>query len=153
MPGEKEFLERRLRIVQENLDSHSRFDVDEKGGFHFRLGPSPHVEHDLLREAHLLEKLDAQVVEGKVKRTLDGWRKYLAEKLRAHRDYYRDLQAAFDAWRQLPLPTRIEIPEPPYPPELEVTDVQGNIWIVDERLLSVPGRHEVRLTKWMENDE
>ncbi len=153
MPSEKEFLVRRLRIVEENLNKHKEYDIDEQGAFHFRFGPNPQREHALVREAHLLEKLISQVQEEKISRALELWSKSLAEKLGIHREYYRDAQEAYDAWLRLPFPTRIEIPEPPHPPDLEVSDVNGTTWVVDEKLLNVFDDIEERLQKWMASDD
>ena len=153
LPSEIEFIQRRLEILKETIDRNGQFEIDEKGGFHFRLETSPNVEHAFIREAHLLQKLLSQAKEGQVARALSGWRKLLGEKLRAHRAYFHSMQEAYDHWLNLPFPTRIEIPEPPHPPELEITDAQGNVWIVDEKLSNVIDDLQTRLGKWMSSDE
>jgi hypothetical protein len=77
----------------------------------------------------------------------------LGEKLRLHREYYRPLQDRHDEWLRLPFPTRIEIPEPLQPPDLEIVDFEGHEWIVDEKLLNVLDDVNTRLKKWVDNDD
>lgn len=139
--------------MKETINQASQFEIDERGGLHFRLETSPSIEHAFIREAHLLQKLLSQAKEGNTARALSGWRKSLGEKLRAHHEFFRAMQEAYDHWLSLPFPTRIEIPEPPYPPELEITDVQGDVWIVDEKLLNVIDDLQIRLGKWMASGE
>ena len=115
--------------------------------------PSPSTEYALIREARLIEKMLLQVEEGKVSKALGSWRKSLGEKLLKHREYYRPMQEAYDHWLSLPFPTRIEIPEPPPPPEFNIVDSQGYEWIVDEQLLKVIDDVNERLKKWIESDE
>ena len=62
---EREFLERRLKIVEERLEKVSEFDVDEGGRFYIRYQHVPTKEYALIREARLLEKLLVQVDEEK----------------------------------------------------------------------------------------
>jgi hypothetical protein len=152
MESEIEFLQRRLEILKETIEQPSKFEIDEKGGFHMLLDTSPHIEHAFIREAHLIQKLLSQAKEGQVTHALSKWRKLLGEKLHAHREFYRPMQEAYDHWLSFPLPTRIEIPEPPHPPELEITDVQGSAWIVDEKLFTVIHDLQTRLEKWMSSD-
>ncbi|MBE7435759.1 MAG: hypothetical protein HS100_17720 [Anaerolineales bacterium] len=150
---EREFLERRLPIVEERIKHVSNFEVDKDGRFHLQYQPSPHIEYALIREARLIEKMLVQVEEGKVSNALTSWRKILGEKLLKHREYYRPMQEAYDHWLSLPFPTRIEIPEPPAPPELNIIDSQGSEWIVDEHLLKVIDDVNDRLKKWIESDD
>jgi hypothetical protein len=77
----------------------------------------------------------------------------LGEKLLKHRVYYRPMQEVYDHWLSLPFPTRIEIPEPPPPPELNIVDSQEHEWIVDEQLLKVIDDVNERLKKWIESEE
>jgi hypothetical protein len=153
MPPEREFLERRLTIVEERIKHVSNFEVDKNGKFHLQYQPSPFVEYALIREARLIEKMLAQVGEGKISKALASWRKMLGEKLLKHRVYYRPMQEVYDHWLSLPFPTRIEIPEPPPPPELNIVDSQEHEWIVDEQLLKVIDDVNERLKKWIESDE
>lgn len=152
MENEIEFLQRRLEILNETIERPSKFEIDEKGGFHMRLDTSPHIEHAYIREAHLIQKLLLQAKEGKVSYALSNWRKLLWEKLRIHRELYRPMQEAYDHWLSFPFPTRIEIPEPPHPPELEIKDIQGTVWIVDEKLFTVIDDLQARLKKWMASE-
>jgi hypothetical protein len=153
MSPEREFLERRQKIVEEGLKHISDFEVDENGRFHLQYQPSPFVEYDLIREARLIEKMLAQVKEGKVSKTLVSWRKALGEQLMKHHEYYHPIQEAYDDWLSLPFPTRIEIPEPPLPPQLNIIDSQGHEWIVDEELLKVIEDVNARLKKWIDSDD
>jgi hypothetical protein len=66
VPLEREFLERRLKIVEERLEQVSEFDTDDRGRFYLRYQHVPTIEYALVREARLLEKLLAQVPEGKI---------------------------------------------------------------------------------------
>jgi hypothetical protein len=153
MASDREFLERRQKIIEEKLSQHSQYDIDERGGIHIRLDWSPMIEYSLIREARLIEKLLAQTKEGQLSKALALWHKNLGEKLRAHREYYRPMQEVYDRWYSLPFPTRIEIPEPPHSPELEVIDIHGNTWIVDSGLLDVLKDMQARLEKWNASDE
>ena len=153
MSSEIEFLQRRLELLADLIKKPSQFEVDQKGGFHVRLDVSPHIEYNYIREAHTIQKLLSQAQEGQVSQTLTDWRRLLGEKLRTYREYYRPMQEVYDDWLSYPFPTRIEIPEPPHPPELEITDIQGEVWIVDEKLLSVVDDLQARLGKWMASEE
>lgn len=150
---EKEFINRRLQIVEVKLGHPSKYDVDETGGFHHRIEVAPDVEYALIREARILEKLSLEVEEAKIHRALISWRKILGEEFKKHKDYYHDVQEAHDAWLRYPWPTRIEIPEPPIPPNCEVTDRQGHTWVVDDELLNVFDDIAKRLEKWMTTDD
>ena len=150
---EKEFVLRRLQIVEEKLGLPNKYEVDESGGFHHRLEVSANVEYALIREARILEKLSAEVEEGKIRRALVGWRKLLGEEFKKHKEHYHDMQEAHDAWMKYPWPTRINIPEPPMPPDCEVTDRQGHTWAVDNELLNVFDDMSKRLEKWMSTDD
>lgn len=149
---EKEFVNRRLQIVEEKLGHLIKYDVDETGGFHHRIEVAPNVEYALIREARILEKLSLEVEEGKIHRALGLWRKTLGEEFKKHKEHFHDMQEAHDAWLQYPWPTRIEIPEPPIPPNCEVTDRQGHAWVVDDELLSVFDDLQKRLEKWISTD-
>jgi hypothetical protein len=152
MSFEREFLEQRFKIVDDRLSQVNEFDVDDKGRFYLRYQHAPTIEYALIREARLLEKLLKEIDEGKIAKALSDWRKSLGEKLRSHREYYRPMQEAYDHWCSLPFPTRIQIPEPPHAPELDVTDSQGHEWVVDEQLLLVLDDMNARLKKWNESD-
>lgn len=154
MPNqEKEFVTRRLQIVEEKFGQPNKYDVDETGGFHHKIEVSSNVEYSLIREARILEKLSLEVEEGKIQKALTSWRKRLGEEFKKHREYYREMQEAHDKWMQYPWPTRIEIPEPPMPPECEVTDRLGHTWVVDDELLDVLDDIKMRLEKWMMTDD
>lgn len=154
MPSqEKEFVNRRLKIVEEKLGYPSKYEVDETGGFHHRIEVSPQVEYSLIREARILEKLSLEVEEGKIRRALISWRKLLGEAFKKHKELYHNMQEAHDAWLQYPWPTRIEIPEPPIPPDCEVTDRQGHAWVVDDELLNVFDDITKRFEKWITVDD
>jgi hypothetical protein len=107
------------------------------------------VEHAYVREVHLIKKLLSKAKEGQVDKALAGWYKFLVDELRKHHEHYKKMQEKYDEWRSLPFPTRIEIPEPPHPPELEVIDTQNDNWIVDGKLLDLIKDMRCRLSKWM----
>jgi hypothetical protein len=152
MASEKDFLERRLEIIEKRLEQPNEYDVHEKGRFHLRFQNAPTVEWGLIREARLLKKLLVQVQEGKISKALRDWRKYLGEELHSHREFYQPVEDAHDAWLSLPFPTRVDIPEPPLPPDLVVVDAQGLEWIVDDHLLAVLEDVSARLKKWLEEE-
>jgi len=149
MESEVEFLKQRLQILEQSINTPVDFDKDEKGRFYLRFNVSPSVEHAYIREAHLIEKLLSKAKEGQVDKALAGWHKFLADELRKHHEQYQRMQEKYDEWRSLPFPTRIEIPEPPHPPELELKDTQNDNWIVDERLLDLIKDIRFRLSQWM----
>ena len=153
MSTEREFLEQRFKIVEERLSQVNEFDTDDKGRFYLRYQHAPYVEYALIREARLLEKLLKEISEGKVAKALTDWHRFLSGKLRSHREYYRPMQEAYDQWSSLPFPTRIQIPEPPRPPELDIVDSQGHEWVVDEQLILVLEDVNARLRKWKDSDE
>jgi len=150
---EKEFLTRRLQIIEEKLGNPNKYDVDDSGGFHFRIEVSPKIEYALIREARILEKLSMEVKEGKIQHALILWRKLLGQEYKKHKEHYRDMQEAYDSWLQYPWPTRIDIPEPPLPPDCEVIDRQGHTWVVDDELLSVFDDVLKRLQNWISTDD
>lgn len=146
---EKEFVLRRLAIVESNLQKHSQFEVDDKGGFHFTLEDSPMIEYSLIREARILEKLNNEVGEGNIRRALFSWRNLLESELRKHKEKYRPMQDVHDDWMRLPWPQRIYTQEPPQPPDCEVVDGQGHTWLVEKELLDVFDDILDRLGKWL----
>jgi ribosome-associated translation inhibitor RaiA len=150
---EKEFVAQRLSIVERKLETHSEFDIDGKGGFHLRLDVSPTVEYSLIREARVLEKLGTEVSEGKIRQALISWRKLLEMELRKHKEKYRTMQEIHDDWLRLPWSKRINTPEPPQPPDCEITDRQGHTWHVEKELLDVFDDMVERLDKWMMVDD
>ena len=149
-PSEREFIERRLEIVEKRLKEISEYEIDADGHLRLCYQSVPTRDYALIREENLLKKLNQQVSEKDITKALKSWRKSLGKKLHEHREYYRPLQEEHDRWYRLPFPTRIEIPEPPHPPELEVTDYKGVIWFIDDTLLRVLDDLNERLQKWME---
>jgi hypothetical protein len=153
MGSEIEFLAQRLQLLEKNINSPVSFDKDDKGRFYLRFDNSPSIEHAYIREAHLIKKLLAQAKEGQVDKALAGWHKFLIDELRKHHVHYQKMQEKYEEWSCLPFPTRIEIPEPPHPPELEIKDVQNDNWIIDEKLLDLIKDTRVRLSKWMTSSD
>ncbi len=151
MPSERVFVERRLQIVEKRLKEVSEYEIDADGHLHLCYRNVPTRDYALVREENLLKKLLQQVSEKDIVKALKSWRKSLGKKLHEHREYYRPMQEEYDRWYRLPFPTRIEIPEPPHPPELEITDYKGMIWFIDDTLLKVLDDLNDRLQKWMEH--
>jgi hypothetical protein len=58
---------------------------------------------------------------------------------------------AHERWLRIPFPFRVDIPEPPQPPSLHVTDRHCHEWQVDDILLAVLDDLLVRLDKWMQS--
>ncbi len=118
-----------------------------------RLDISPHIEHAFIREAHLVQKT---IIASKRRAGISRFEclaKIARQKIAAHREFYSPMQEAYDGWLSFPFPTRIEIPEPPHPPELETTDIQGDVWIIDEKLFHVIDDLQTRLGKWLASNE
>jgi len=154
MPAkEKDFVAQRLAIVEKKVGCHNEFDVDDRGGFHVRLEISPMIEHSLIREARILEKLFTEVDEGKIRIAILSWRKFLDAELRKHREKYRNMQNIHDDWLRLPWAKRVNTPEPPQPPDCEIIDRQGHTWQVEKELLDVFDDLVVRIDKWMAEDD
>lgn len=150
---EKDFVARRLSIIEQKIGTHSEFDVDERGGFHVRMEVSPVVEHELIREGRILEKLLTEVDEGKIRTAILSWRKFLYGELVKHREKYRVMQNAYNDWLNLSWAKRANTPEPPQPPGCEIIDKRGYIWHVDKELIDVFDNLLNRLDKWMTEDE
>lgn len=155
--AEREFVSHRLRIVAAELNRPTRLDVDgtrrtvdrdPDGVERFRVEVTARQELALVREARILEKLTQEVPEGAISRALLSWRKLLGMRLAAHNGKYAKMQEAYDAWMQLPFPIRIDVPEPPQPPECEVVDRHGNSWVVDYLLLNVFDDLVRRIERW-----
>jgi hypothetical protein len=159
---EKEFVARRLQIVEEDLGHlkkydvdgiKKKYDVDDDGALHFRTEVPPTVEYALVREARILEKLTTEVDEGKVRRALVAWQHLLGGQFKKHNEHYQGMQEVYESWLRLPWPTRVDRPEPPQPPDCEVTDQQGHTWLVDHQLLDVFDDLLQRLDRWMTTNE
>ena len=150
---EKEFITKRLQIIEDKLGRPSQFDIDDKGGFHLRIEVSPTVEYALIREARILEKLNNEVKEGKIQVALVSWRKFLSQEFRKHKEFFSQMQEAYDEWLKYPWPTRINIPEPPQPPNCEVLDKDGYTWVVDGQLIKVFDDVIERLDKWTSTND
>jgi hypothetical protein len=102
------------------------------------------------REAHLLRKLLARTGDGQVLTTLKGWRSQLSGFLREHRQRYKEMRDACDAWWRLPWDERGSVRRPPRPPSARHIDVDDAPWIIDDRLLRLLDDLIERLQKWLE---
>jgi len=94
--SEIEFLQRRLEILKETIERPSKFEIDEKGGFHMRLDISPHIEHAFIREAHLVQKT---IIASKRRAGISRFEclaKIARQKIAAHREFYSPMQEAYD---------------------------------------------------------
>ena len=151
MTSEREFLEQRYQIICQRMAQPNKYDVDAQGRFYITYQPDTNLDYAMMLEGWLIEKLLNEVEEGRVQKALVSWHKKLYELWCEHCNYYRDMKMAYNEWASLPWSFRQEIPEPPQPPELEVKDLKGSIWVVDQRILDVLLDMQTRLTKWLNN--
>jgi hypothetical protein len=153
MASEREFLKQRYRIICQRMAKINNYNVDANGNFYLAYQPDPNIDYTLLLESWLIQKLLDEVKEGYVQKALVSWRKNLGAQWQEHCNYYREIELRYNEWAALPWPLRWETPEPPQPPDLEVKDVSGHIWVVDSRLLDVLESICVRLAKWMDYEK
>jgi len=139
MTSEHAFLRERLDIVEHWLATAERQQFVYEGKGRVRQLLSPPIREDLTRkrEARLLRKLLSQTKEGQVLRTLEAWKGQLRTFMAGHRQQYKEMQDAYDAWWQLPLYQRERLPRPPEPPPPRYVDADGAPWIVDDRFLAL----------------
>jgi hypothetical protein len=153
MASEHAFLRQRLALVEHQLaKQHGDSGLSNMEQVR-RLGQ--HVgQHDLTykRESRLLRKLLARTREGQVLTALKVWRRHLGTYLGEHRQQYKEMQEAYDAWWRLPRDERGGVPKPPRPPSARYTDVDGAVWIIDDRFLALLDDLMQRLQKWL-NEE
>jgi len=150
MPSEHAFLRQRLALVEHGLASPDKeFVYVGKGRARYRTGPSSKRDITREREARLLRKLLARTCEGQVLTTLRAWRRQLGEFLTEHRQRYREMQEAYDAWWRLPPYEREAVPQPPKPPPPRYIDQSGVSWIIDDRFLALLDDLSERLQKWL----
>ena len=103
----------------------------------------------LQREMRLLDKIRAEVPEGKVLITLRLWRSSLGEKLRIHKQNTRQQQQIADEWYRLPYEEKQRIPKPDSPtPGVKVMAASGEQFIIDDRYLATLDDLISRLEKW-----
>jgi hypothetical protein len=96
----------------------------------------------------LLRKLLARTREGQVLTTVKAWRRQLGAFLREHRQRYKEMLDAYDAWWELPWEERATVPRPPRPPSARYIDDDGAPWIIDDRFLALLDDLSERLEKW-----
>lgn len=149
--SERAFLRQRLTLVERwlaNPDT-SKYDTVERGRVRRSPQPTRWQEVTYRREARLLGKLLARAREGQALTSLKAWRRHLGEYLRRHRQRYRAMQDAYDAWWRLPQAERGGVPRLPKPPSARSQDYEGAPWIVDDRLLALLDDLAERLQKWL----
>jgi hypothetical protein len=150
MASEHAFLRQRLALVERWLANPDReFIPASKGRVRRRMQPSSRQDSTYKREARLLHKLLARVREGQVLTALIAWRCQLGEFLREHRQQYKEMQDAYDAWWHLPRDERGSVPKPPKPPSAPYVDADGAPWIIDDRFLTLLDDLVERLQKWL----
>jgi hypothetical protein len=150
VPSEHAFLRQRLALVQRWLANPDReFIPAGKRRVRRRTQPANRQDLTYKREARLLRKLLARTREGQVLTTLKAWRSGLGEFLREHRQQYKEMQDAYDAWWRLPRDERSSVPKPPRPPSARYVDVDGAPWIIDNRFLTLLDDLVERLQKWL----
>ncbi|MBC8447738.1 MAG: hypothetical protein H8D78_08315 [Chloroflexi bacterium] len=151
MLSEHAFLRQRLALVEHGLASPDKeFVYVGKGRARYRTEPSSKRDVTREREARLLRKLLTRTREGQVLTTLKAWRRQLGEFLTEHRQRYKEMQEAYDAWWRLPPYQRERVPQPPRPPSPRHIDRDGVPWIVDDRFLVLLDDLIERLQKWIE---
>lgn len=150
MASDHAFLRQRLALVERWLSNPDReFISAGKGRVRRRTRPVSRQDLTYKREARLLRKLLARTTEGQVLTTLRAWRCKLGEFLWKHRQRYKEMQDAYDAWWRLPWAERQSAPKPPKPPRAQGKDKDGAPWIVDERLLALLDDLIDQLQKWL----
>jgi hypothetical protein len=139
MASEHAFLRERLAIVEHWLATAEREQFVYEGKGRVRQLASPPIRVDLTRkrEARLLRKLLSRTKEGQVLRTLEAWKAQLSVFLMNHRQRYKEMQDAYDAWWQLPPYQRERVAQPPEPPPPRYVDSEGAPWIIDDRFLAL----------------
>jgi len=150
MPSEHAFLRQRLALVEgwlANLDRE--FIPAGKRRVRRRTRPANRQDLTYKREARLLRTLLARTREGQVLTTLTAWRSGLGGFLREHRQQYKEMQDACDAWWRLPRDERSSVPKPPRPPSARCVDADGAPWIIDDRFLILLDDLVERLQKWL----
>jgi hypothetical protein len=152
MALERDFLKLRYQIICKRMAQANEYDLDAQGNFYMTCQPDPNLDYNLVLEQWLIEKLLREVKEGSIQRALTSWHKQLSTKWHEHSIYYRKIAMAYDQWTRLPWALRMETPEPPHPPDLEIKDTNGDNWVVDPRLLDVLKDINTRLEKWLEDD-
>ena len=151
MPSDHAFLRQRLALVEHGLASPDKeFVYVGKGRACYRTEPSSKRDVRREREARLVRKLLAQTREDQVLTTLQAWRRQLGEFLAEHRQRYRDMQEAYDAWWRLPPYQRESVPQPPRPPSARYIDQDGAPWIIDDRFPMLLDDLIERLQKWLD---
>ena len=151
MSSERAFLRQRLALVEQWLANPDReFIYAGKGRVRRRTQSSSQRDITHEREARLLRKLLVRTREGQVLTTLKAWRRQLGEFLTEHRQRYREMQEAHDAWWRLPPYRRESVPRPPRPPSARYVDRDGAPWIIDDRFLALLDDLIERLQKWLD---
>jgi hypothetical protein len=151
--SEHEYLRQRIAIITQQLSkTDTNFvyvgdgkvdlseDADDAATDHAR---------KLRRELRLLRHLQRRTREGQVLKAAKNWRLMLSVSLHKHRQHYKNEQETYDIWRHLPPHQRERIPQPPKPPELWITDQNGERWLVNDRLLGVLDSICANLQKWL----
>lgn len=149
--SEHAFLCQRLALVERWLaNPHREFIPATRGRVRRRTRPATRQNLTYRREARLLRKLLERTREGQVLTTVKAWRRELGKFLIQHRQRYRGMQDAYDAWWQLPREERAAVPRPPRPPSARYIDYDGAPWIIDDRFLALLDDLIARLQKWIE---
>jgi len=133
--SEREFLKRRLELVEEQLGGRDPiYMTDEDGNIHLieEIERGPDVP--LQRERRILYKLLTEVPEGRVLATLTSWRKRLAAQLAEHHMAQRHERDTYNT-------------------RLFIRDRKGYPWVIDDRFLALLGDLAERLTRWLASDE
>jgi hypothetical protein len=152
MPSEHAFLRQRLALVERWLaDPDREFVPPGKRRVGRWMRPVSRQAPAYKQEARLLRKLLARTREGRVLTTLKAWRSQLGGFLREHRQRYKEMRDACDAWWRLPWDERGSVRRPPRPPSsARYVDDDGALWIIDDRLLRLMDDLIERLQKWLE---
>jgi hypothetical protein len=150
MASEHAFLRQRLALVERWIADPAR-ELIPPGKRLVRRRTRPATREDLTyrREARLLRKLLARTREGQVLASLRAWRSQLGAFLREHRQRYKAMQDAYDAWWRLPRDERGSVRKPPRPPSPRYVDMDGAPWIIDDRFLTLLDDLVERLQKWL----
>lgn len=104
------------------------------------------------RELRLLDRIAAEVAEGKVLKTVRSWRQYLGQQLAAHKQATRAEQNIADEWYRLPYEEKERTPKPKSPSlGIRITASNDQQFVIDDQYLAMMDDLISRLKKWLGN--
>ncbi len=148
MTSELVFIQERFAIVKDRRHCIDHLNID-----------TPHMvdRKELIavrREYRLLGKILDEVPEGRILETLKCWRDQHGQKLHRHKLKTRAAQNAADDYWRMPYAEREGIAPPKNPSiGIEITDMHGHIWVIDDRYIMMMNRMIEQLERWLSYEE